>query len=533
MQVLPLQTANGANPAAAGKSPQGGKASGAAALLGVGAAGGTVGAPANPTAATAATAATTPATPSAVAIPALFGGAPGQLVATAAGQIAGKTGEITAEGGVAGQTPASQILEILHGAPPVNPNAAVQPVPAVDPVPVANPATTGQTPTAADDGAPTLPGAPVTVTPDAAKVADAATGAQQPKPGAGQPVAADHGATPATGSTPPVQAQAPAADAPESPESAEQHAAKNGAVVSENAKARSAVAASAQAAQDATQNSALPAAVRPVTTPTGSGDAPGARERRTAALRSGPPQPGGQGSANPARNGIPANSSAQQAPGLAIANQAVTGNTPAQTGAGQPFETLVTTPNANPDTAPAPTVQTPSTPASAAAAGNEIRAAVETSPQTAAYQSAKNLAPQAPAEQMAVQISRAVAEGSDRITMELQPAKLGRVTVELEFGANNRLIAVIAAERQDTLDLLKQDSRALERALNDSGLKTDSGSLSFNLRGDGNPHAKGDDSGQASGPTIHLPVGEDIAEQAMQYDRTRAIGLNSGIDIRV
>src|SRR3546814_824286 len=41
---------------------------------------------------------------------------------------------------------------------------------------------------------------------------------------------------------------------------------------------------------------------------------------------------------------------------------------------------------------------------------------------------------------------------------------------------------------RSTLDLLQRDARGLERALQEAGVKTDSGSLSFNLRGQGQNH---------------------------------------------
>ncbi len=87
--------------------------------------------------------------------------------------------------------------------------------------------------------------------------------------------------------------------------------------------------------------------------------------------------------------------------------------------------------------------------------------------------------------QVAVHITRAAAEGLDRIIIQLQPESLGKVDVKLEIGNDGRLTAVILAERTDTLDMLQRDARGLERALQEAGLKTDSGSLSFHLRGHG------------------------------------------------
>ncbi|MCG8596441.1 MAG: flagellar hook-length control protein FliK [Kiloniellales bacterium] len=85
-------------------------------------------------------------------------------------------------------------------------------------------------------------------------------------------------------------------------------------------------------------------------------------------------------------------------------------------------------------------------------------------------------------EQVAVQIRRAVATGNDRISIRLHPAELGRVQVRLEVADDGHVRALITAERPETLDLMQRDLRGLERALQDAGLKTDPGSLSFGLQ---------------------------------------------------
>ncbi len=82
-----------------------------------------------------------------------------------------------------------------------------------------------------------------------------------------------------------------------------------------------------------------------------------------------------------------------------------------------------------------------------------------------------------------LQIRRAVTAGVDRLTVQLKPATLGRVEVQMEVGFDGRVQAVISADRPETLSLLQRDARALTTALADAGLQADSGSLSFNLRG--------------------------------------------------
>lgn len=87
--------------------------------------------------------------------------------------------------------------------------------------------------------------------------------------------------------------------------------------------------------------------------------------------------------------------------------------------------------------------------------------------------------------QIAAQMAQAAADGTDKINIRLSPAELGRIDVKLDFGPDGRVQAVFAAERPQTMELLQRDARDLERALQDAGLRADSGSLSFNLRGQG------------------------------------------------
>ena len=115
----------------------------------------------------------------------------------------------------------------------------------------------------------------------------------------------------------------------------------------------------------------------------------------------------------------------------------------------------------------------------------EMRAAIDAPTQAAAYTARGAMTAQPVAEQIAMQISRAADHNIDRMTVHLKPAELGKVTIELEIGPDHRLHAVISAERSETLDLLQRDAKSLDKALADAGIKTDSGSLQFNLKGDG------------------------------------------------
>jgi len=56
------------------------------------------------------------------------------------------------------------------------------------------------------------------------------------------------------------------------------------------------------------------------------------------------------------------------------------------------------------------------------------------------------------------------------------------VEVKLEIGQNGRVSAQIIADRPEALEALRNDSRSLEKALQDAGLQANAGDLSFSLR---------------------------------------------------
>jgi hypothetical protein len=176
----------------------------------------------------------------------------------------------------------------------------------------------------------------------------------------------------------------------------------------------------------------------------------------------------------------PVSLSAPTAPTFGAAESLSAGNTPTQTAtaiiappvaqavADEPHAKTVPDQDGMVLNAPAPT---------GAAHTSQNAAADSTSP-------AKFTLPTPPAtDQVAVHIAKAAADGADKINIKLKPMSLGQIEVQLEVASDGRVHAVIAADKPETLDLLQRDARGLERALNDAGLRTDSGSLSFNLRG--------------------------------------------------
>jgi flagellar hook-length control protein FliK len=112
-------------------------------------------------------------------------------------------------------------------------------------------------------------------------------------------------------------------------------------------------------------------------------------------------------------------------------------------------------------------------------------------------------------DQVSVHIKKAVQEGTDRIEIRLKPEALGRVDVRLELGSEGRVVATVTADQRHTLELLRSDARNLERALQEAGLQTDSGSLNFNLRSGGEERPGSRDGHPAAAPLL-AESGADI-----------------------
>ena len=73
------------------------------------------------------------------------------------------------------------------------------------------------------------------------------------------------------------------------------------------------------------------------------------------------------------------------------------------------------------------------------------------------------------------------------LELKLHPESLGKLQVKIDVTPEGKTSLVVIADKAETLDLLQRDSKGLEKILQENGLKTDSGSLSFNLNdgGDG------------------------------------------------
>ncbi len=88
---------------------------------------------------------------------------------------------------------------------------------------------------------------------------------------------------------------------------------------------------------------------------------------------------------------------------------------------------------------------------------------------------------QTAADQVGLQVSKAVAGGNQQFTIKLTPEDLGSVMVKLAFDDSGKVSALVSADSAQALEMLKQDAKTIERAMEMSGHKADAGSIQFEL----------------------------------------------------
>jgi len=131
---------------------------------------------------------------------------------------------------------------------------------------------------------------------------------------------------------------------------------------------------------------------------------------------------------------------------------------------------------------------------------------------------------------VAMQLAQAANDGTTKFTMRLHPAELGRVDVRLEIAAGGQVTVAITADRQETLDLLRNDSRVLEKALEQAGLHADSNDLQFGLRDQGDDHARG---GSNDRDPSADPAADDMDVVAGTWVGGPSVAASGALDIHV
>jgi flagellar hook-length control protein FliK len=117
--------------------------------------------------------------------------------------------------------------------------------------------------------------------------------------------------------------------------------------------------------------------------------------------------------------------------------------------------------------------------------------------------------------------------------VRLDPADLGRIDVRIDVNRNGQVTSHLIVEKPETLSMLKQDAPQLQQALNNAGLKTDSGGLQFSLR---DQSSSGQNNGnQTTGNAQKLIVSDETNVPATIAGQSygRMLGTSGGVDIRV
>lgn len=134
---------------------------------------------------------------------------------------------------------------------------------------------------------------------------------------------------------------------------------------------------------------------------------------------------------------------------------------------------------------------------------------------------------------LAIDISSRARAGGRSFEIRLDPPELGRVEVRLEVEKDGTLSTRLMVERPETLDLLQRDARQLERALQSSGLNTNSGGLEFSLR-DQSHSGRQDRQPQHENRAATLVIPEaDLPPVAGAIAYGRLNGIAGGLDLKV
>jgi hypothetical protein len=130
------------------------------------------------------------------------------------------------------------------------------------------------------------------------------------------------------------------------------------------------------------------------------------------------------------------------------------------------------------------------------------------------------------AHQVAIHIARSPLRPHERLSIALEPAELGLVQIRIDLAEPTGPRAVIAADRPETLEMLRSESHQLERSLRDAGLDLGSAGIGFSLRQDGQPQQR-HDAPAAQTPGWSAPVSRhaEAGTAGSRIDPSRILDL--------
>ena len=136
--------------------------------------------------------------------------------------------------------------------------------------------------------------------------------------------------------------------------------------------------------------------------------------------------------------------------------------------------------------------------------------------------------------QVNLTVRNAVAQGQTQLQIQLKPASLGMVDVKLAFDSDGAVRGTLIVDRPETLEMLRNDSRTLERALQDAGVNLENGGLEFSLRDGGDAQSKEQDkagnNARGSGDDL---AGLEADDDTRILDQTMDIITDDQVDVRV
>lgn len=139
-----------------------------------------------------------------------------------------------------------------------------------------------------------------------------------------------------------------------------------------------------------------------------------------------------------------------------------------------------------------------------------------------------------PVQELAVEIATRAGKGERRFDIRLDPPELGRIDVRLEIDSKGNTTTKLIVERSETLDMLKQDARGLEKALQNAGLKLDAGGLEFSLRQDAQAQQGQQNHAPDMRPRPDLAEADtEIMTEIAAGNASLAAQIRGGVDIRI
>lgn len=85
------------------------------------------------------------------------------------------------------------------------------------------------------------------------------------------------------------------------------------------------------------------------------------------------------------------------------------------------------------------------------------------------------------AQQVGLEVTRAVQAGNTEFTVKLNPVELGKVTIKMAFDKDGTASLRVLAQSPETVSLLQRDVRGLERAIEAGGMKSAQADVSIEL----------------------------------------------------